>query len=202
MTKDQVRREMRARLTTFGAAERAKAGTAIAQRVWELPEVATAQVMMLFASLPNEVPTDAIAQEAWRRGVSLVYPRTEAEPRGLILHRVRSLSELRPGRYGIREPDAQLCATVRPQEVDLVLMPGLAWDRSGARLGQGGGYYDRLLAATGWRATRCGLFFALQEVWRVPTDPWDARLDAVVTECEVWRDSGQRTRNVERGSGN
>ena len=190
MTKDEMRREMRARLATFGAAERAKAGTAIAQRVWELPEVATAQVMMLFASLPNEVPTDAIAQEAWRRGVSLVYPRAVPEPRGLILHLVRNLDELRPGRYGIREPDAQLCATLPPQEVDVVLMPGLAWDRCGGRLGRGAGYYDRLLASAEWRAPRCGLFFGIQEVPHVPTDPWDVPLDAVVTEREVWRDRG------------
>ena len=197
-----MRREMRARLATFGAAERAQAGTAIAQRVWELPEIATAQVMMVFASLPNEVPTDGIAQEAWRRGVSLVYPRTVPEPRGLILHRVRSLDELRPGRYGIREPDAQLCATLPPQAVDVVLMPGLAWDRGGGRLGRGAGYYDRLLASAGWQAPRCGLFFGIQEVPHVPTDQWDVPLDAVVTEREVWRNSGLRTRNAERGSGN
>jgi 5-formyltetrahydrofolate cyclo-ligase len=189
MSKDQMRREMRARLRSLSPAERADAGAAIACRVGELPEVAAARVIMLFASLPDEVPTDAIAQDAWRRGVTLVYPRTEPEPRGLTLYRVRSFDELRPGRYGIREPDAQLCATVPPQEVELVLMPGLAWDRHGARLGRGAGYYDRLLAAAGWRAPRCGLFFALQEVARVPTDPWDAPLDAVVTEGEVWRGS-------------
>jgi 5-formyltetrahydrofolate cyclo-ligase len=73
--------------------------------------------------------------------------------------------------------------------VDAALVPGLAWDRDGRRLGRGAGYYDRLLASPGWRAFRCGVFFAGQEVARVPVEAWDVRLDAVVTEARGGADA-------------
>jgi 5-formyltetrahydrofolate cyclo-ligase len=76
------------------------------------------------------------------------------------------------------------------EEVDLAFIPGLAWDRGGHRLGRGAGFYDRLLGDPRWRGFRCGLFFAAQEVPRIPFDPWDAQLDAIITEAETWRSGG------------
>lgn len=187
MTKDQVRRAVRARLRALTPAERAQAGAEIARRVWMVPEVAEAKKLLLFASLPEEVPTDAIAEEARRRGIEVIYPRCLPATRELALHRTRGPEELRAGQFGIREPDADACPIVRIEEIDAALLPGLAWDRRGGRLGRGAGYYDRLLADPGWRALRCGLFFAVQEVETVPTDPWDVPLDAVVTEREIVR---------------
>jgi 5-formyltetrahydrofolate cyclo-ligase len=72
-------------------------------------------------------------------------------------------------------------------EVDVALVPGLAWDRRGARLGRGAGYYDRLFLRPSWRGFRCGLFFAAQEFDRLPANRMDAPLDAVVTEREIVR---------------
>lgn len=181
-----LRREARRRLARLGAAELARAGRAIAARVWTLPEIRDARRLLLYASLPSEVPTDAIAREARRRGIELVYPRCPPDSPRLTLHRVEHLDELRPGRYGIREPDAA-CPHVAIAELDAALVPGLAWDRRGGRLGRGAGYYDRLLGDPAWRGFACGLFLAAQEVDLVPRDPWDATLDAVVTEHETWR---------------
>jgi 5-formyltetrahydrofolate cyclo-ligase len=69
--------------------------------------------------------------------------------------------------------------------VDAAVIPGLAWDRAGNRLGRGAGYYDRLLADPEWRGFRCGLFFAIQQVPAVPYDPWDAPMQAIVTESAI-----------------
>ncbi|HEX5727257.1 MAG TPA: 5-formyltetrahydrofolate cyclo-ligase, partial [Longimicrobiaceae bacterium] len=126
---------------------------------------------------------------AWERGVEVAYPRVLPDRRVLALHCVEGPERLRPGAYGIREPD-EACRLVSPEEVDAVLVPGLAWDRAGQRLGRGAGYYDRLFADPAWRGFRCGLFFAAQEVEAIPADPWDAPLQAVVTEREVWRRNG------------
>ena len=187
MTKAELRGRARQLLREMPAAERAAAEAEIAVRVWTVPEVAAARRLLLFADLPEEVPTNAIAVEAWRRGLDVIYPRIVAETRALSLHSVESLERLEPGEYGIRQPD-RACERVNVGEIDAVLVPGLAWDRAGQRLGRGAGYYDRLFAAPEWRGFRCGVFFAAQEApGGIPPDPWDVRLDAVVTEREVWR---------------
>ena len=185
-TKAELRAEARRRLRALDPAARAEAEAAVAARVWTVPEISLAHTLLLFADLPEEVSTDAIAEEALRRGMTLVYPRTLPESRTMTLHHVRALDELRAANYGIREPDAERCPLVPPGAVDAVLVPGLAWDRRGGRLGRGAGYYDRLFGDPLWRAFRCGVFFAFQEVEAIPAEPWDVPLQAVVTDREVW----------------
>lgn len=187
MTKDEARREARERLRALDAAARALASGEAARRVWTVPEVAEARVLLLYAHLPGEVETDAIAREAARRGIVVTYPRCLPETREMALHRVGATEQLLPGAYGIREPDGLVCPLVSAEEVDAALVPGLAWDRAGRRLGRGAGYYDRLFALPRWRGFRCGLFFAAQEMDAVPAEAWDAAMHAVVTEREVWR---------------
>jgi 5-formyltetrahydrofolate cyclo-ligase len=182
--KDTLRAAARARLRALSPDERARAGDAIARRVWEVPAIAAARRLLVYASLPSEVPTDDIAREARRRGIEVIYPRCLPETRELALHRLDAEDRLRTGLYGIREPDIG-CPVVRLEEIDAALLPGLAWDRRVGRLGRGAGYYDRLLGNAGWRGFACGLFFAAQEFDEVPMDRFDARLDAVVTEKEV-----------------
>ncbi|MBW3572976.1 MAG: 5-formyltetrahydrofolate cyclo-ligase [Gemmatimonadetes bacterium] len=186
MSKDALRAEARAVLRALPPAERGAAEARIARRVWEVPEVAGARTLLVYASLPEEVGTDAIAAEARRRGITLLYPRCLPQGR-MALHAVDAPGALRQGRFGIREPDADACPARGVRDVDAALIPGLAWDRAGHRLGRGAGYYDRLLAHPDWRGFRCGLFFAAQETPSVPHEPWDVRLDAVVTESEVIR---------------
>jgi len=186
MTKAELRAEARRRLRALAPDAKAAAVAEIGRRVWEVPEVAAARTLLLFADLPEEVSTDAIAAEALRRGLTVVYPRTLPETRGMTLHRVDSIDHLRTGSYGIREPDVARCPEVAEESVDAALVPGLAWDRRGSRLGRGAGYYDRLFGNPAWRGFRCGIFFSRQEVESIPTEPWDLSLDAVVTEGEVW----------------
>lgn len=185
--KAALRRQARERLSRISPAERASAGREIGRRLWALPEVAGAHRILLYAALPSEVPTDEIAVAAGERGISVTYPRCEPAGHEMTLHHVTGPADLRPdGRFGIREP-AESCRQVTLHEVDVVLLPGLAWDRAGGRLGKGAGFYDRLLADPGWAGFRCGLFFAAQEFESLPVDPWDVALDAVVTESGVWR---------------
>jgi 5-formyltetrahydrofolate cyclo-ligase len=186
VSKPAIRAQARALLRALPPAERAAAEAEIARRVWDVPEIAAARTLFLYASLPEEVGTDAIAAEARRRGITLVYPRCLPEGR-MTLHAVEAPDALRPGRFGIREPDADACPLRDVGDVDAALIPGLAWDRAGHRLGRGGGYYDRMLAHPGWRGFRCGLFFAAQESHSIPREDWDIRLDAIVTETEVIR---------------
>lgn len=187
MDKTAARREARRRLAGLDEVTRREAARRISERVWTVPEIAGARVLMIYASLPSEVDTDLISAEAVRREVILVYPRCLTQVGEMALHRVAAHAELRgDGRYGIREPDPS-CPVVDPAEVDAALIPGLGWDRHGARLGRGAGYYDRLLQDSRWRGFRCGLFFSVQEFDRLPTERHDAMLDAVITEAGTLR---------------
>lgn len=186
MTKGEARLLARARLAQLSGEERERAGERIARAVWSLPELAAARTLLLYSAVPGEVPTDKIAAEAWSRGLTVLYPRC-VDDFEMTLHQTAAAADLRAaGRYGILEPD-ESCPMVAREDVDVVLVPGLAWDAEGNRLGRGRGYFDRLLGDRVWRGFRCGLFFAVQELPRVPSDRFDVRLDAVVTEERLVR---------------
>jgi 5-formyltetrahydrofolate cyclo-ligase len=187
MNKAVARAAARSRVRAMTADELRHGSERIAEAVWALPEIASARTLLLFASTAAEVQTDPIAAEALRRGIILTYPRCIPESRQMSLHSLEDLAELREeGGYGIREPPVA-CPRLSLEEIDAAMVPGLAWDRQGTRLGRGAGYYDRLFAEEGWRGFRCGLFFDAQELTGLPRDPWDVPLDAVVTENGVVR---------------
>jgi 5-formyltetrahydrofolate cyclo-ligase len=185
--KKELRREARARVGALTGEERQRSGERVAVLLRAMPEFAEAATVLTFATLPGEVPTGPLARIARAMGARLVYPRCLPHGMEMSLHRVDSDEDLAPaGRYGILEP-AGTCPAVTVADIDFAVVPGLAWDRNGNRLGRGAGYYDRLLGDPGWRGFRCGLFFAAQEFPELPADPWDIPLDAVVTEREIWR---------------
>lgn len=185
MSKSMMRQQARDRIAALSSAERARASEEVARLVWSVEEVAAARVILLYASVPGEVETDALAAEAVRRGIVLTYPRCLPESKAMVLHRIGGHPELRStGAFGIREPDPT-CPVVEVGQVDAALVPGLGWDRTGMRLGRGEGYYDRLFKSRAWRGFRCGLFYSVQEFDRLPFNRMDAPLDAVVTEEEI-----------------
>ncbi len=186
--KSALRAEARATIRAISPEERALFGKQIEDHLWTIPEVRAARSILLFASMPSEVPTDPIGDAARRRGIRIVYPRC-LPGTAMSLHEVASLDRLIDGgRYGIREPDRD-CPVTSLDEIDIAFVPGLAWDATGARLGRGAGYYDRLFDGLkpGEGPLRLGLFFGAQRLEAIPMDPWDARLDVIVTEDGVVR---------------
>ena len=162
------------------ASERRAASAAIRREVLELPEVAQARTVHLYWSVREEVDTHALADALVRRGCRVVLPAVR--PGGALEHRrYEGAHRLQPGSFGTFEPVST--ETIPPARLDLVLVPALAVDRRGVRLGYGGGYYDRLLAAT--PAAAAGLVFEACLAEALPAEPHDVRLDAVVTERGV-----------------
>ncbi len=144
-----------------------------------------ASELAVFASLPREVDTRPLMRSAAADGKTLLLPRI-IDGGVLEFAAVSDLDALVPGRFGIREPDPRL--PVRPlSRSALVLVPGVAFDRRGGRLGRGAGYYDRVLmpVRAGAEGPLClGIAFALQVVESIPMTPLDVRLDGLVTEDE------------------
>ena len=145
---------------------------------------------MLFASIAGEISTRPVLDCARAAGRRLLWPRVN--PQGeLEFAACPGWEALRPGRYGVLEPPAELAAEPLGPDV-LVLVPGLAFDRTGGRLGRGGGHYDRALARR--RGARSfGTGFAFQVVEELPLEPWDARVDALLTEEGILRVAAGQT---------
>lgn len=159
-------------------------GRSAQRRLLALSELSGAGTVALYAALPSEPPTDELAAALASRGVALALPRVAGC--GLVLHRVTGWHGLAAGERGVREPPAD-APGVPPERVDLFVVPGLLFDRSGRRLGRGGGHYDRLLARARADAPRVGLCYAEQVVDELPEEEWDVRVHLVVTPREVIR---------------
>jgi len=175
--KNALRRRVRADLAALPPGAVARQSEAVLAVL--APEIARG-IVLAYAPLPREVQLDPALVTLATEG-RLVLPRVAGE--SLALHRVADLAGLQHGALGTREPSDEH-PRVEPGDIDVVLVPGLAFGRDGSRLGRGGGYFDRLLPRLG--ARRVGVCFAQQLFDTVPTEPHDARVDAIVTEDGCW----------------
>lgn len=175
--KAALRGQMRALRRALSAQEQAACARAAFARLTGFAPYRRAGSVMAYAAARGELPLDAVLDDLLAGGRTLLMPRCEG-PGRMTARRVTSLSQLRPGAYGLMEPE-EGCPAAAPEEIGLVLVPGTAFDRSGGRLGQGGGYYDRFLART--RALTVGVCHDFALIARVPAEAHDARMDYILT---------------------
>jgi 5-formyltetrahydrofolate cyclo-ligase len=159
--------------------DRRIAGAAVGRIVVALDVFERAERVAAYVALDDEVPTDMILDAVIGSGRVLLLPRVVGP--GLEFAAVGDLGQLRRGRWRAFEP-SNACVASQLAPGDLVLVPGVAFDRRGGRLGRGGGHYDRAFAASGVGPLRVGLAFSFQIVPSVPTDDRDRFVDGVVTE--------------------
>ena len=146
-------------------------------------------------AVQGEVATRGIVQRALREGKTVVCPRVRWKPRGLDSFAIGSLDELVESSRGLWEPDSARATPVNDATLDLVLVPGIAFDRGGWRIGFGAGLYDRFLA--GVDAPRVALAFSLQILDPLPVESHDEPVDWIVTEgetiaCRAIREQSER----------
>ena len=157
---------------------------AASQGVWTLlsgvPEFQKAKGIGAFASIPSEINTYPILEGILELGKKLYLPRVIKEKVGFNYYPVADLKDLAPGTFGILEPTGDHPAEW--EEIDLVLVPGLAFDLKGRRLGFGKGYYDRVLTQLKKSAFTIGLGYSFQVVEQVPSVSHDIPLKAVLSE--------------------
>jgi 5-formyltetrahydrofolate cyclo-ligase len=179
-----LRRRLGAVRQAIPDAERTRSSRLVIGRLLSVPELAGRGTVAAFAPLGTEVAVEGALATLIARGWRLALPRVEGDD--VALGRVRSLDALVPGWRGVREP-APDADPVDPGELDVAIVPGLAFDRRGARLGYGGGHLDRLLARRRPGAPVIAVAFGVQLVDRVPVEAHDVRIDVIVTEDEVIR---------------
>jgi 5-formyltetrahydrofolate cyclo-ligase len=183
-TKRLIRQEMRRRRRTLTAVELDAAERMVAASAAQLEEFRTASVILAYAATDHEVPCGALIEAAFAQSKRVFLPRLRGDRMSFAEY--RRGTELRPGAMGIPEPLGDQLE-VSAVAGALAFVPLVAWDATGSRVGRGGGHYDR--AFTGPTRPQClvGLGYTFQQHAALPRDPWDLRLDWVITEREAVR---------------
>ena len=178
-----MRGEMIARRDAIPAAERERLAAALTDKLASLPQYAAARSVLATMAIGSEWSTRAFIERSRAGGKLVVLPRVTAPPRHLELHAVADFErDLVPGVWDIPEPDPARCRKVELAQVDFALVPALAVDRGGYRLGYGAGYFDRLLARRGklpYCVTALPSAFVVE---RLPREAHDAAVDLVLNE--------------------
>lgn len=182
MTKGQLRDRILRQLKQQREDERRRRSEAIRRKAVRLTAVRQAKIVCCYVALPYEVQTWKMIEEFLGRGKRVVVPLARPRTRQLMLSEVRDPSiELAPGRFGVLEPRPGTRRPVTLREVDVVLVPGLAFDRQGHRLGHGHGYYDRLLARLPKTTPTIGLAYRFQVLDRLPVAPHDRPVQTLLS---------------------
>jgi 5-formyltetrahydrofolate cyclo-ligase len=181
--KRRLRQEIVARRDAVASADRVERSLRIVDRLLALPEVASARGGMAYWSFGSEVETDTLVERWVAAGVRVALPRITGDAIEAVAYRPGD--RVRETSFGAMEPSEG--DVLAPDEIDVVVVPGVAFDRAGHRVGYGGGFYDRFLPRTRPSALAVAVAFGLQVVEEVPRGGGDRGVDVVVTENEVIR---------------
>jgi 5-formyltetrahydrofolate cyclo-ligase len=153
----------------------------IRKRLFGVAEFERAATVLAFASIRNEVRTQLIIEEAWSAGKRVALPRVHGDE--LRLRVIDAQTPLAPGAFSVPEP-AEDDESIDPSEIDFALVPALAVDPRGYRIGYGGGYYDRLIPQLS-NACTCAVAYDFQMISEVPELPFDVSVDLVITDSRL-----------------
>lgn len=180
LTKQHWRSLMKERLAALTEAEFQTANQQIRERFIQLELVRQAAVVMIYYAVKREVATVSLITELLARGQRVALPVCTTGC-NLVAREIHNLAEVGPtGKFGLYEPLPQM-PKVAPAQIELAVVPGVAFDRNGNRLGHGAGYYDRFLNCAELKAVKLGLAYDFQVVERLPVDELDVKMDALLT---------------------
>lgn len=182
MTKEQIRQLVKERLNALAADEKFRLTQIILQRARSFFLTLNAQLAAFYMPIADELDIVPLIRWWQQRGLPVALPRTIVQEKRLEFRLVAQLDlDLKIGSYGILEPKPY-CPLVSPDEIDIIVVPGRAFDECCNRLGRGLGYYDRFLKYLPQRTLKVALAFEWQIVKRIPTKPNDVAMDVIVTE--------------------
>ncbi len=182
--KQVMRTTMRAQVRALSARARESHATAACAAIGRAAWFTSARTVLAFVSLPDELDTSSLLRAILAAGKRLAVPRVLVATGQLEAVTLTTLDDLIPGSFGVREPRGG--TVIALSAIDVAIVPGVAFDRRGGRLGRGGGFYDRCLVTRAGLLT-CGLAFATQVVERVPMQDGDQRVKWLATEAGVER---------------
>ena len=180
------RKEIRAALEKISPAVRAVESIELCDRLEA--QLRSARTILFFAPLADELDVWPLLEKFLAAGKICALPFFDSVTQTYSARRVQNLAaDISIGKFGVREP-ASSCAEISPEKFDLILVPGVAFDWNGNRLGRGRGFYDRLLTKTG--GLKCGVGYDFQLIGKIPVEPHDARVNFVVTPGRCLKAAG------------
>ena len=188
LEKATLRRQLSESVALFSPALAAEAADRMVERLLQLPEVARSARILTCLSFQNEIDTWRLVDRLLASGCEVYVPR--ADPRDRQLHVHRYPCDLQELPFGLKQPPRgtrEMNAEAINDTIDVALALGLAFDPRGYRLGSGTGYFDRFMAGRPFPAI--GMCYQTQLIDRIPDEPHDVPMTAVVTEAGVWRAS-------------
>lgn len=184
--KKELRQRLRNTLAEIPPDELATRSLRACHRLFEQPDYIKAEVVMVFLSLPHEIDTSPLVLRAWQDRKRVLAPKVSWNQRRMLPLEIRSLTDdLTVSTMGLREPLTGIPIPI--SLIDLIIVPGLAFDEYGHRLGRGRGFYDRFLAHPEFHGVACAMALELQMTNAVPFGPLDRRVDMLVTDEKVRR---------------
>ncbi len=181
--KKDIRKKMLEARKSHGKDEKETKDDSIRERLFSLPEFAKAKVVLFYVSVRGEVGTARAISESLKMGKKVLVPFSNMKENHMMISEIHNLNELSPGAFGIPEPK-------HPREfpldkIDLVVIPGIAFDRKGNRIGYGLGFYDKFLVNVKRSVPRVAVAYGFQVLDAVPADEKDIAVHKIVTEKEI-----------------
>lgn len=184
MDKAQMRRELKTRLMELTEYQRTTSSRKACEFLVDTDQFKRASVVMFYLALPHEIDITPAILHAWQKGKTVAVPKVSWQQRHMIPVEITSL-ETGADTEATALQNPVPGTPMPPEDIDLVITPGLAFDKKGHRLGRGGAYYDRFFNSNKLKACKFGFAFSQQIVENVPTDSHDKPMDFIVTETGV-----------------
>jgi len=182
--KDTLRKELLIKRKSLSKNEALEKSSQIKKRLFELNEFKQSSVVLFYVSYDNEVYTHDMIKECISVGKKIIVPVSDIEKRSLILSELRDWNDLEPGSYGILEPKKDKINEIPLESIDIIIVPGVGFDKIGCRIGHGKGYYDNLLKELK-KTLNIGLAFEIQIVEKIPIESHDKPVDMIITEKRI-----------------
>jgi len=183
--KETLRRQLLDKRTSLPSKDIAEKSRVIQNRLFSFPGFMKAKTVLFYVSYDNEVCTHEMIKQTVASGKQVAVPWTDKEQKMVTPCLLSCWDDLCIGSYGILEPKTTCRKPVLLEHVDVVIVPGVGFDRQGHRLGHGMGYYDKLLHQAPKNMVKIGLAFEQQMVDKIPVDTHDVRVAYIVTEHEL-----------------
>ncbi|TYR82413.1 5-formyltetrahydrofolate cyclo-ligase [Priestia megaterium] len=183
MDKKQIRKEVKQRLHSLSSEDYKINSRRIVHTLFQTDWWKKAKVIAVTVSRGKEVDTQLLIEQAWSQQKIVVVPKCNPSTYEMIFRKITSFSQLETVYFGLKEPIERETVAIAKEEIDLIVVPGIAYSRNGHRVGYGGGYYDRFLAS--FTKPKISLAFKEQLVSDVPYNHYDIPVDAIITNLEM-----------------